>query len=101
MPTDQIPEPLILEQDVWLSLTELYAACDGESVAIDLLIDEGVLVPNGAAPEAWHFSGASLARARTAMRLMRDLEVNGPGVALALQLLDEIAALRAQLDSTD
>jgi chaperone modulatory protein CbpM len=101
MPTDPIPEPLIVERDISLSLTELYAACDGESVAIDLLIDEGVLVPHGEAREAWHFGGASLARARTAVRLMRDLEVNGPGVALALQLLDEIAALRARLDSND
>jgi len=29
--------------------------------------------------------------------LTRDLEVNTPGVALALELLDEIAELRSQL----
>jgi chaperone modulatory protein CbpM len=32
-----------------------------------------------------------------ALWLTRDLEVNPPGVALALDLLDEIAALQARL----
>ena len=43
------------------------------------------------------FRGASLPRARVAVRLTRDLEVNTAGVALALDLLDEIAELRSQL----
>jgi len=31
------------------------------------------------------------------VRLSRDLEINTPGLALALQLLDQISDLRAQL----
>ncbi|WP_327383951.1 chaperone modulator CbpM [Caballeronia choica] len=31
----------------------------------------------------------------TAKRLARDFEINAPGIALALDLLDEVAALRA------
>jgi chaperone modulatory protein CbpM len=45
----------------------------------------------------WRFSGSSLRRARLALRLSQDLEVNAPGVALALDLMDEIEELRARL----
>ena len=45
----------------------------------------------------WRFAGASLRRTRVATRLARDFELNPPGVALALDLLDEIEALRAHL----
>jgi len=38
-----------------------------------------------------------LSRTKTAMRLSTDLEINTPGLALALQLLDQISELRAQL----
>jgi chaperone modulatory protein CbpM len=58
---------------------------------------EGVLEPIGETPKDWRFTGQSLRRARLALSLTRDLEVNAPGVALALDLLDEIAQLQARL----
>jgi chaperone modulatory protein CbpM len=61
-------------------------------------VSEGVLSPAGGSPQDWRFSGDSLKRAKTAARLMRDLELNSPGVALALDLLDEIHQLRQQLE---
>jgi chaperone modulatory protein CbpM len=38
-----------------------------------------------------------LRRARTALRLQRDLEINLPGVALALELMEELERLRREL----
>jgi len=38
-----------------------------------------------------------LQRARTALRLTHDLELNAPGAALVLDLLDQIDTLRARL----
>ena len=61
------------------------------------LIEEGVIVPGGDAPEVWRFSALHLRRARVAIRLQRDLGVNLAGAALALQLLDELDTLRSQL----
>jgi chaperone modulatory protein CbpM len=49
----------------------------------------------------WRFSGTALRRARTALRLQRDLEINLPGVALALELLEEIDKLRRTLKVGD
>jgi chaperone modulatory protein CbpM len=40
-------------------------------------------------------------RATVSLRLQRDLGVNLAGVALALQLLDEVEALRARINALE
>lgn len=87
----------IVEEEVELSLAELCQACRAEREHVTAWVFEGVLQPAGASPDDWRFRGESLRRARLALSLARDLEINPPGVALALDLLDEIAALRARL----
>jgi len=89
--------PVAAEWDFQLTLTELCAACGCGSALIEQLVAEGVLTPLEPAPAGWRFGAAALARTRTAVRLTQDLELNPPGVALALELLDEIAALRSRL----
>ena len=88
---------IVVERDLRLSLAELSAASACEMDFIEELVGEGVLAPAGEGPQAWCFAGTALARTRIASRLARDLHVNVPGVALALELIDEIAALRARL----
>lgn len=100
--TSLITDVLIVEEQLDLSLEELCRACGTQAEQLAALVDEGVIapegsVPEGTAPERWRFSGMQLRRARVAVRLQRDLGVNTAGAALALQLLDEIEALRARL----
>lgn len=90
----------VVEDDVRFTLVELCQACCAEQEHVLTWVFEGVLEPVGESPEDWRFGGESLRRARLALRLSRDLEINPPGVALALDLLDEIAALRARLQRT-
>ncbi len=87
----------VVEEDVRFTLVELCQACSAEEEHVLTWVFEGVLEPVGESPQDWRFGGESLRRARLALRLSRDLEINPPGVALALDLLDEIAALRARL----
>lgn len=87
----------VVEEDVRFTLLELCQACSAEREHVLTWVLEGVLEPVGASPQDWYFTGESLRRARLALRLSRDLEINPPGVALALDLLDEIATLRARL----
>ena len=87
----------VVEEEVELTLVELCQACGTDREQILLWVGEGVLEPVGAAPEAWRFGGPALRRARLAASFSRELEINPPGVALAIELLDEIEALRAQL----
>jgi chaperone modulatory protein CbpM len=45
----------------------------------------------------WRFSMNDLRRIKTALRLQRDLEVNLAGVALVLDLLDQLKELETQM----
>jgi|ERR1017187_4903348 chaperone modulatory protein CbpM len=87
----------VVEEEIHLTLVELCQACCASEEHVIAWVFEGVLEPIGEAPQDWRFTGQSLRRARLALWLTRDLEVNPPGVALALDLLDEIAALQARL----
>jgi chaperone modulatory protein CbpM len=87
-----------LHEENGLTLAELSRACAVHAERILELIDEGILEPRGRDPRRWRFSGGSLRRARTAVRLQRDLDINLPGVALALDLLEEIHRLQGLLN---
>jgi len=60
-------------------------------------VEEGLLQPSGDAPENWHFPAPALHRLRTALWLQQELEINLPGAALSLSLLDELQDLRARV----
>ena len=90
-------EGVVVEDEVHMSITELSQAARTPEDLIMAWVSEGVLSPSGSSPQDWRFSGDSLRRTKTAARLTRDLEINTPGLALALQLLDQIFELRAQL----
>ena len=60
-------------------------------------VEEGVIEPIGRDPARWRFRAISVRRVRCAQRLEQDLGVNTAGVALALELLDELEQLRARL----
>ena len=87
----------VVEEQVRLTLVDLCQACSADREHVLTWVLEGVLEPVGESPQSWHFTGESLRRARMALRLSRDLEINPPGIALALDLLDQIATLRARL----
>lgn len=89
----------VLEEQTELTLDEICRACTADAVLITGLIEEGILHPAGEAPAQWRFTGLHLQQAKVAVRLQRDLGVNLPGAALALQLLDELNVLRARLRS--
>jgi chaperone modulatory protein CbpM len=83
----------ILEEESSLTLGDLCNACSVRAIQIVALVEEGVLDPCGRDPRQWRFTGSNLTRARVALRLQRDLEVNLSGAALILDLLEEIDEL--------
>jgi chaperone modulatory protein CbpM len=84
------------EQEV--ALGELCDLCAVHAEIIEAMVDEGILRPRGRRPE-WRFSTRSAWRVRTVLRLQRDLRVNLPGAALALDLLEQIETLRSRLQA--
>ncbi len=88
---------LLLDEEETLTLGEFSRACAMHAEWVVELVEEGVLEPTGRGHTKWRFTGDSLRRARIAARLQRDMGINLPGIALALDLLDEIEALRKRL----
>jgi len=86
----------VIEEDS-LTLGQLCRACGVHADWIISLVEEGIIEPQGEDIRLWRFSGASLVRARSALRLQRDLGVNLAGIALALDLIDELESLRAHI----
>jgi chaperone modulatory protein CbpM len=95
---------IIIDEQNALTLSELSRACAVQTGYIIELVDEGLLTPEAAEehePQRWRFTGTQMRRARVALRLQHDLGVNLAGVALALQLLDEVEMLRTRLNAVD
>lgn len=87
----------IVEASEVCTLEELCRACHVEADWIAELVAQGALEPVGRTQAEWHFTKISLVRVAKARRLERDLDLNPPGLALVLDLLDELEGLRAQL----
>lgn len=85
----------VVEEDVEFSLEELSSVCAVEQRLIVELFDEGVLETRSSTEV--RFGGEALRRARLALRLQRDLGLNAPGAALAVQLLERIEDLERRL----
>jgi len=91
-------EGVLLDEHTVLSITELTQVCGVDIEQVRLMVGEGMLQPSdGARPEQWCFTGIEVRRARRALRLQHDLDLNLPGAALALDLLDEIEELRRRV----
>ena len=99
MNTSQTPifTGAIFDETTILTLQDLCRMCAVDERHIVELVHEGVLTVIAIDAAEWHFTGAALRRARLALRLERDLEINLAGVALALDLMDEVELLRREL----
>jgi len=86
----------VIEEDS-LTLEQLCHACGVHAEWVISLVEESIIEPQGDEIQVWRFSGASLVRARSALRLQRDLGVNLAGIALALDLMEELESLRTEL----
>ena len=92
---------VLLDESVDLSLGESCRACDVQAEVIIQLVEVGVIEPRGREPGQWRFAGQAIGRIERALNLQRDLDINLPGVALALELLDEVEALRERLHALE
>lgn len=94
---DETLEGQMLDETVWLELTEFCATLHVERSWVVELVDSGLLEPRGAEPQAWRFPASALARVRSTARLVNDLGVNLAGAAVILDLLEERRQLLARL----
>ena len=90
---------VIVEEQQAISLAELCRCCGLSAEYALSMIDVGIIEPlQSTLPQMqWQFSANSVLRIQTATRLQHDLGVNLAGAVLALELLDEVKALRQQV----
>ena len=84
----------LLDERTVFTLRELCIACGVHAEIVIEMVEEGVLQPRGTDPADWRFPGSAVTRAQKALKFARDLRINWPGAALALDLLEEIERLR-------
>lgn len=97
MNTDKILIGMLIEESTTISFTEV---CHKYNIPKELLIEmiEQGLFPNQPTELAQiALDQKALRRIESAFRLHRDLGINLPGVALALELLEEIEQLHKEL----
>jgi chaperone modulatory protein CbpM len=97
-PDDRVLSGTLFDESATLSIQDLSRMCAVDERHIVEFVEEGVLNVVNVRSE-WHFRGDALRRARLAVRLERDLELNLAGVALAVELIEELAQLRRELEA--
>jgi chaperone modulatory protein CbpM len=95
---DPVLPGTLFDDSALLTIQDLSRMCAVDEHHIVEYVEEGVLTAVDYHSE-WHFTGAALRRARLAVRLERDLELNLAGVALALDLMEELQQLRRELQA--
>ncbi len=79
-----------------LTVSEL---CDCVQISEDILIEivhQGILEPQGNSPQSWTFDDSMVDVLKRAVRLRRELEIEWAGIAVALDLLNELDQLKTE-----
>lgn len=87
-----------MNQDIYLSFSEIVSASDCEPEWVLSLIEESVIIVDGE-PQRATYSGAQLTLLRRAQRIRRDFDASAAATALILELLDELETLRREHQS--
>jgi len=97
---DRILSVEMMEPTATFTLREVCERGDCHAEFVIKLVNYGVIAPVDDSPEArqWQFNLDALARLRKAQRLQRDLKMNLPGLAMSLELLDEVQEMRREVD---
>lgn len=85
----------LVEEELTLTIEELSDACAVARERIVELLELGVFDAQSA--DGGRVGGEALRRARLALRLQRDLDLNAPAAALVVELLERIDVLEARL----
>lgn len=84
-------------QEMSLTLEELCQICGIPHEFVIELIQYEIITPKGMAPFEWTFTMTHLQRVKMVKRLQKDLEMTIPSIAVVVDLLDQIAELKARI----
>ncbi len=88
---------VIVGEKMTLTLTEFEHRYNVDEAFLNEMLEHGMLVANKSEAEKMILDIEGLHRIESALRLRRDLEVNMPGIALVLDLLDQLHHVQGEL----
>lgn len=80
-----------------LSLEELEHSLVIEREFIINLIEFEIINPKGSSQDEWRFDSICITRTKLAIKYYREFEVNLPGIALLIDLNEEVKQLKQKL----
>ncbi|NBA95138.1 chaperone modulator CbpM [Pseudomonas sp. R5(2019)] len=83
---------------VQLDMNSFCQAVDLPRAYVIEIVEHGILEPQGRTPDEWLFDDFAPVVAKRAKKLHDDLELEWEGVALAMELLEEVQQLRREND---
>ena len=89
---------VIVGETLELTITEFRDKYDVEENLFIEMLEYGLFEPRKIETETIYLDLLALHRIQTAIRLQRDLGINLPGAALALDLMDQLEELRKELE---
>ncbi|WP_166357788.1 chaperone modulator CbpM [Pseudomonas akapageensis] len=87
-----MPSTLIVQLD----MKEFCQVVDLPPTYVIEIVEHGIVEPQGRTPDEWLFDDSASVLAKRAAKLRDDLHMEWEGVALALELLDEVQHLRLE-----
>jgi chaperone modulatory protein CbpM len=84
------------ETSYYLTLSELTQSVRLSTDTVITIVDCGIVEPSGEQPQQWLFEPQMVKLIQRACRLQRDLELDWPAVALALDLIGDLQQLREE-----
>ncbi|MFQ3186658.1 chaperone modulator CbpM [Marinomonas primoryensis] len=96
------PEIVVIDsqhEHVLFTLEEVCERCGTHTQMIVEMVEYGIVEPiEQPLLDDWYFNSQALVRLQRAQRLMNGLKLNLSGVALSLELLDEIDGLQQHIE---
>jgi chaperone modulatory protein CbpM len=89
---------ITVEENPELTLDEIAHTCNIPLQQIHAMIEYGIVEPKGWSEDTWRFTTDHLRRIRTITNLQKDLEINLPGAALVLDLIDQMEKMRTRIE---
>ena len=78
---------------------DMHTLCQEADLTADCVIEiveHGIVEPSGRTPDDWVFDDHAPVTVKRAVKLHQELELEWEGVALALELLEEVQQLRSE-----
>ncbi len=82
-------------------LREICEICSVRAEIVIEMVDAGILVPSGSRQSSWRFGVRATIRLQKAQRLQRDLDINLGGIALALDLIEDLERMRKKTQTLE